>query len=439
MCIRDRCRSVSLLIASVDCFDAILASYGRQAATEVLQTVETRVRAIAQLSESIAPYGDDGFSILWDPPAESPEANEIALLIADQFNDTVETSAGPIPATVSIGVASVRTGQRRDVDARTLARWANSAVGDAQRNGRSSVAFFDQANQTRTLQSFEIERHLQTAVHTGRLQVAYQPIVHLHSGNIVGIEALARWHDEAFGTVSPDRFIAIAERSGLINGVGREILDAAVAQGSAWTRQEVMPAMMTLNVSNRQLLDPDLIPSITRTLEAHQLEPRRLCIEITESAMMDDIASSLEVLGRMKDLGLILAIDDFGTGHSSLSHLRSMPVDILKIDRSFVQSIYNRDDRVIVKAVIDLAHTLGMTTIAEGVETRMQVEVLHALNCDMAQGFYLQAPVTADQVDFGKIDFDAPSPIGPAEPAAANESLGLSSAPAAATGSFVRQ
>ena len=262
-----------------------------------------------------------------------------------------------------------------------------------------------------------------TLVSPKAVQVAYQPIFNLNSGMTVGVEALGLWAEDAIDALSPlTTHVGVA---------GQEILATAIAQGSTWRQhREYAPAVITANLSTLDLLDPDLVPMISVALATHGLDPRRLCIEVNESALMEDIAATAAVMGRLKDLGLLLAIDDFGTGHSSLSHLRKLPVDILKVDRSFVQSIYNREDRVIAKAVIDLAHTLGMTTIAEGVETRLQVEVLHALNCDMAQGPYLQCPVSADALDFGQIDFDAPSPI---------ENSDLRFAPSTAMSSFVRR
>ena len=232
------------------------------------------------------------------------------------------------------------------------------------------------------------------------------------------------------GSISPTTFIPIAEEAGLIGELGRQIMQTAIAQSSAWNQEGQPAPITTINLSNRQLLDPDLIPTIALLLHEHDLDPSRLCLEISESVVMSDVAASMTILGHMKDLGLRLAIDNFGTGYSSLSYLRRLPVDMLKIDQSFVQSIYNRDDRVITKAIIDLAHTLGMTTVAEGVETRLQVEVLHALNCDMAQGFYLHVPAEAAEVDFGRIDFEAPS---------LSENLDFSSASARTAGQYVRQ
>ena len=423
----DSSRPVGMLLVSVDYFDVVIASYGNAIASEILDIVARRVSEVIRPDDAMSRH-DDGFGILWAPSDGAPEITDIAARIANQFNQPIVTSTGQLPITVSVGIASADPAGCA-ASPRTLLRQARSAVVSAQRSGRSQLAVFDRSIQEEAVESYQTERQLHAAIRSGELTVNYQPIVSLHSGQTVGLEALARWNDEVLGSISPTTFIPIAEESGLIRELGELVLQAAISQGRTWNTERDAEAIITVNLSNRQLLDPELIPTIDRLLNECELEARQLCLEISESVVMSDVAASMTILGHMKDLGLCLAIDDFGTGYSSLSYLRRLPVDMLKIDQSFVQSIYNRDDRVITKAIIDLAHTLGMTTVAEGVETRLQVEVLHALNCDMAQGFYLHGPVAAADVDFGVIDFEKTS---------LNGSHDWSSAPARSTDPYAR-
>jgi len=400
--------TISLFVVSVDHFDAVNASHGTEAAEEALLIAGDRIGDALRANDIVERSSDDGFSILWKSDTSTPEVTEIAARIVAQFDEPIKTASGRlIPFTASIGISSCTGPACDEVTLLTLQRQARLAVLKARRNGRAQIAVFDQAVQDQAIASYETERRLRSAILEDRLNVAYQPILSLHSGEPVYVEALARWDDDTLGEVDPTLFISIAEESGLIGELGRNVLQQALAQASQWAGTCESDPVVSINLSNRQLLDPSLISTITTTLDECQLDPRSVCFEITESVVMNDVAASMTILGHMKDLGLRLAIDDFGTGYSSLAYLRRLPVDVLKIDQSFVQSIYNRDDRVITKAIIDLAHTLGMTTIAEGVETRLQVEVLQALNCDMAQGFYLHNPTEAERVDFSTIDLAA--------------------------------
>lgn len=400
--------SVGILLVSIDYFDVVTACHGADIANELLSIVADRISETVRLDDEMARL-DDGFFILWAPGPGAPDITEIANRIVGQFDQPIMTSTGQLPITVSVGITSATGENCADLTPFKLMQQARSAALSAQRSWRGQFTAFDRSVQNQAIESYETERQLHAALRDDRLSVSYQPIISLHSGETVAVEALARWNDDKLGSISPATFIPIAEESGLIGELGRLVLQTAIAQASVWNKAGESETLMTINLSNRQLLDPELIPAISSLLDEHGLDPRLLCFEISESVVMSDVAASMTILGRIKDLGLLLAIDNFGTGYSSLSYLRRLPVDILKIDQSFVQSIYNRDDRVITKAIIDLAHTLGMTTVAGGVETRLQVEVLHALNCDMAQGFYFHAPMPADDVDFGHIDFTTPS------------------------------
>jgi len=411
-----------MILATVDHFDAVTASHGMEVAHEALMIVGGRISDALRIDDAMERCADDGFAILWKGGVTAPDITDVASRIAAKFDTPIMTSGGQLAITVSIGIASATGPDCATVSPLTLQRKAQSAVMSAQRRGRGQVAIFDEAVQDQAIRSYETECKLRTALSDERLRVAYQPIINLHSGVTVCVEALARWNDPMLGPVDPSTFIPIAEESGLIGELGQAVSQQAISQASRWNHLEGLDPTITINLSNRQLLDPTLIPSITAMLDQYDLKPQNVCFEITESVVMSDVAASMTILGLMKDMGLQLAIDDFGTGYSSLSYLRRLPVDILKIDQSFVQSIYNRDDRVITKAIIDLAHTLGMTTVAEGVETRLQLEVLSALQCDMAQGFYLHPPTEAHLVDFSPFKFETTTSN---PPAAFPHSIGL--------------
>jgi len=421
---------VSIIAVNIDYFDAVTASHGIDIAQEIAETVAELISEAVRPEDAITRYRDDGYAVLWAPTAEAPSVTEIANRIANKFDQPIETAAGHLSITASIGIASVNGADSATTSAPMLQRQAQWSARSAQRGGRAQLTIFDHSVQDQAIKSYETERKLRLALRDRQLEVAYQPILNLHSGEVVGVEALARWNDDVLGSISPTTFIPIAEESGLIGELGLLVLEMALAQGSTWNRNNGSSSLLAINLSNHQLLDPELIPAVEALLGENLFDPRNLCFEITESVVMSDVAASMTILGHLKDLGLCLAIDDFGTGYSSLSYLRQLPVDILKIDKSFVQAVYNRDDRVVTKAIIDLAHTLGMTTVAEGVETNLQVEVLHALNCDMAQGFYMHRPTPPGQLDFSAFDFGS---------AASTESHGLLSAPAATTGTNARQ
>lgn len=418
---------VTVIVLHIGHFEALISMHGAAVGVETLNAAATRIREAVRPHDAVTRIDGNGFAVVFSQDNTTVDASEVALRICRHFDQPVATSVGETALSVTLGIAAVEASDAGTIGPATLLAQARAAVLAAGRAG-VMIAEFDPVMRENALQSYETEQLLRSALSDDNISVNYQPIVNLHSGEIVAVEALARWTDSQAGSISPGVFIPVAERSGLINELGQVVLRTSIEQRAAWQPRLLGGnPLLTVNISNYQLLDPGLVPAIRDLLDEHQLSPGQLCLEITESVVMANVAASMTILGHLKDLGLVLAIDDFGTGYSSLSYLRSMPVDILKIDRSFVHSVHNRDDRIITKVIIDLAHTLGMTTIAEGVESALQVEVLHALNCDMAQGYLLHAPVGAESVVFDPIDFKTLSkdPVGPT----ANESLGWSFSP----------
>ena len=232
----------------------------------------------------------------------------------------------------------------------------------------------------------------------GGLVLHYQPVLECRSGEMVGVEALVRWQHPRHGLIGPDRFIGIAEQSRLIRPLGRRVLEAAVAQQELWWRQG-LKLRMAVNLSLRNLQDPELIPCVIRVLEQHAVPAEWLTLEITESTLMADADETLKVLSPLKAMGVRVAIDDFGTGFSSLTYLKRLPIDELKIDKSFVIEMPSKPkDSLIVRSTIDLAHALGLKAVAEGVEEQQAWEMLLAHGCDLAQGYYFSRPVKADEI-----------------------------------------
>jgi EAL domain-containing protein (putative c-di-GMP-specific phosphodiesterase class I) len=293
----------------------------------------------------------------------------------------------------SVGVCAARSD---DGDPGELVANAATAAYEASRAGGRQFTMFDRSMRTRLLERVSTERALHCALGNQELVVHYQPIIDMSSSSTVGLEALVRWRHPELGLVGPERFIQVAEDTGLIIPIGAWVLEEACRQLGSW-RSGPWPALgsVAVNLSARQLEDPEVIELVREVTARTSLPSRSLVCEITESTLMRDAEASLRVLGALKAGGVVLAIDDFGTGYSSLSYLRRLPVDILKIDKCFVQSVAEVDSAKIVAAIVNLGHDLGMVVAAEGVETAAQAQVLRALGCDLAQGIWYAPPLEA--------------------------------------------
>lgn len=401
-----------LIQVDIDQFSALNASYGHAVGDEVLLEVGQRINDSLRPNDVIARLRRDEFVILCRLDTTSGtivRTTDLGQRIQRSMDQPVITSAGEVRVTIGIGTTSVSSEAIEDSTPQRLLQEAQTASTLASGKGRAQLVAFDAQMHQQAAERYRTEHELRSAIRGGNLGVHYQPFYNLNSGATAGVEALARWNHPTMGAISPGLFIPVAEESGLIDDLGLWVMNSAMKQASEWfnspTANTTRDTFCTINLSSRQLLDPALTRHVSNALTSYELDPTAICFEITESVVMSDVAASMNILGELKDLGVILAIDDFGTGYSSLSYLRRLPVDILKIDMSFVQSVCNRDDRMITRAIIDLAHTLGMTTVAEGVESMLQVEILDALECDMAQGYLLHYPSAADEVSFDNLDF----------------------------------
>jgi len=275
---------------------------------------------------------------------------------------------------------------------------ADAAMHTAKRSGGNGYALFEPEMEDSAMDQLDLHRDLRSAVELGQLQLYYQPKVGVTDGRVRGMEALLRWNHPERGIIGPEIFIPLAERFGLIYGLGNWVIDEVCRQMEAWS-QEGMRMSVAINLSMHQLRQDDLADSIRQALRRHQLEPSQLICELTESVAMKDIDATQHFFKKLADIGVRLSIDDFGTGHSSLSYLRQLPARQLKIDRSFITDLEkNSDARAIVKAVINLAHVLDLSVVAEGVETEGQRRILEELQCDELQGFFFSRPMLEDKM-----------------------------------------
>jgi len=311
-----------------------------------------------------------------------------AMAVADRIvaslREPFRIGGEEIFLTVSVGIAIAGPGASSE----TLLRNADAAMYRAKEQGRARCEFFDETMQTEAATRLELQTALNWAVQRDEMRVFYQPLINIASGAPVGVEALVRWQHPDRGIVTPADFIPLAEDSGLIVPIGRSVLDRAAADFAAW--RTVVPAdpfTIAVNLSAHQLRHPGLLEQVRTTLAEYELAPSSLCLELTETALLEDLDRHLGVLLALRDLGVRLALDDFGTGFSSLTYLKRFPVDIVKIDRSFVAGLgVTHCDTAIVRSVIELAHALSLTVVAEGIERPEQLEALRSLGCDVAQG-----------------------------------------------------
>jgi diguanylate cyclase (GGDEF)-like protein len=383
--------AVAVLFLDLDDFKDINDGFGHETGDRLLIEVAERLRGAVRDSDVVARLGGDEFTVLCEGIGDPERALAAAAHLRVALSAPFDVAGQRRHVRVSIG-CKLSGGER--VGAEALLRDADSAMYQAKGAGKDRVEVFSEATRLRILRRLELEQRLRAALAAGELAVHYQPQVDLASGRLVGVEALARWDQAA-----PDEFIPLAEETGLIGPLGAWVLRTACRDLAAWHAAGLKPFTATVNVSTRQLEDPDFPQTVARAFADAGLAPTAICLELTESAFMGVGEASLDVLHALKDLGVYIAIDDFGTGHSSLARLRRLPVEVLKVDRSFVDGLGTEpEDSAVVAAILSLAHALGLHVIAEGVETPLQAHQLTALGCPVAQGFLWSAAVPAARV-----------------------------------------
>ncbi len=385
----------AVLFVDVDRFKVVNDSLGHAVGDRLLVTLGERLRTAVRPGETLGRFGGDEFVVLSPGVSDRAEAVVVARRLRAALAEPLDVDGRLLAVDLSVGIAISAPGE---VAPEALLRDADAAMYAAKVRTGDSVVVFDDTLRGQVVERLALERELRDALDSGALDVHYQPVLTL-DGELVGFEALARWDSPLRGMVPPTTFVPLAEETGLIGRLGAYVLDEACAQLAAW--QHAMPglqnATMAVNLSGRQLADAQLVETVSEVLGRNGLAPDLLCLEITENVLADE--GEAGSLVRLRDLGVRLAIDDFGTGYSSLVSLRRLPVDVLKLDRLFVAGLgSNVSDTAIVRCGIDLAHALGMTVVAEGVETAQQLTVLRTLGCDNAQGYWWSRPLPAGQV-----------------------------------------
>jgi diguanylate cyclase (GGDEF)-like protein len=388
--------SVGLLLLDLDNFKIVNDTLGHHSGDELLRQVAQRLVECLRSGQVICRIGGDEFAIILDSSSYADGA-AIAERILAALGAPFEVGSHEIYVTASIGISRYPD-DGRDLD--TLIRNTDTAMYQAKGKGKNAYERFHPELNQRVQKRLAVETSLRKALERGELMLYYQPQVSLRDGRLVGLEALLRWNHPELGLVSPAEFIPVAEDSGLIVPIGRWVLRAACLQVAAWRDAGLGTVNVSVNLSARQTRDSHLVHDILDALRAAGMPPGQLELEITESVLMDNVHANVDLLHRLQTEGIRLSIDDFGTGYSSMAYLKRFPIDQVKIDRTFVRDIPgDGDDEAITTAIIAMAHSLGLSVVAEGVETAQQLEFLRNAGCDIMQGYYFAEPRPAAQVE----------------------------------------
>jgi len=389
-------RKFAVLFIDIDRFKVINDSLGHDAGDALLVEISSRIRRNLRAGDVVARLGGDEFVVILEQASESQHAATAARKLLSVVSQPLELCGLECGATASIGIAMFPNDGE---DAPTLTKNADMAMYRAKGEGKNGFRFFTSQGKVPSVERLVFEARLRQALDRDEFSLYYQPKVDVGSDQITGVEALLRWTLPDLGALPPSQFIPIAEETGLIVSIGRWVLRRACAQNMAWRRQGLPPLSMAVNLSPRQFSDENLLQDIDDALAASGMPPQLLQLEITESMVMHDVGHAIELLDIIRGRGVRLAIDDFGTGYSSMSLMKKFPVDTLKIDRSFVQDLpKDSEDRAIAQAIISMGKALGLTVIAEGVETAAQAAFLRERGCDEMQGYLFSRPVPAERI-----------------------------------------
>ena len=421
---RDRCAPgddmsgcAAVLFLDMDNFKVVNDSLGHAAGDAMLIEIGARLTKCLRNGDTAARFGGDEFVVLIDDVDNPRYATDIARRLVKALQEPFDVGGQKVYSSPSIGIAFAGTGLETPDE---LLRDADAAMYDAKKRGKACFSVFQNSLSVAARARLEMGNDLRRAIERNEFVLHYQPKIELSTGHIYGVEALVRWNHPERGMLSPNEFIPVAEEMGMIVQLGRWVLREACEQAWRWQQNpqgsELAMSVnvsghqlkespkwstleMNINVSARQLQHPQLVEEVAQILEETGLDPHYLILEITESVLMDEVATAATVLQSLKNLGVRLAIDDFGTGYSSLAYLRDFPIDFLKIDRQFVRGVGQSDDgNIILNSMIDLAHALNLTVIAEGAETAEEVFELRKLGCDLAQGFFFARPLAPDDL-----------------------------------------
>lgn len=381
----------AVLFLDLDNFKIVNDTMGHAEGDALLKAVVRRLSKHVRDSDTLARHGGDEFTIIIHDLKKLEYITKIIDGIFSEFDEPFSLKGQEFFITISMGISVYPNDGN---NAETLLKNADTAMYKAKDDGKNSYQLFDIAMNERTMKRVILESKLRKAIEKDELLLHYQPQIDMKSGETVGFEALLRWNSKELGLVPPGKFISLAEDTGLIVPFGKWVLHTACRQTRAWQDAGLKPTVMAVNVSNRQFKEKDFIDTVKNILADTNVDPHYLELEVTESCIMEDVKHNLEILHELKAFGVKLSIDDFGTGYSSFEYLKNMPVNVLKIDISFIREITkNSDNAAIVKAIIQVAHTLKLEVVAEGVETKEQLNLLHTLHCDKIQGYLVSKPL----------------------------------------------
>jgi diguanylate cyclase (GGDEF)-like protein len=390
--------TVSVLFLDLDQFKLVNDSLGHAAGDELLAAVAPRLEQALRPGDTVARFGGDEFAVLAEDVGNERGATRIAERIAEALARPFILREREHFVSASIGIA---IGGGNELPEGVI-RDADSALYRAKERGRGGYEIFDEVMRSRVIEHMQIENDLRRAIQREELELHYQPVIKLHDGSIVAMEALLRWNHPDRGLVGPLGFIPVAEESRLIVPIGRWVIEQACRQAAAWQElhPDSAPVGVAVNLSARQLADPDLLSHIEGSVRANRINPADLWLELTESTLLDETSFVERTLESLKGLGVRLVLDDFGVGFSSLGYLKRLPLSMIKLDRTFVENLSEGShDAAIVRAVNQMADTIGIGVVAEGIETEVQLQMAAALGCGFAQGFHFSQPVPAGHID----------------------------------------
>lgn len=389
-------RQFAVLFIDLDRFKVINDSLGHDAGDMLLVEIAGRLRGALRSSDVVARLGGDEFVVILEETAERDDVERIAGNLLSILSQPLQLSGHECHTTASIGIATYPSDGS---DVQALTKNADMAMYLTKEDGKNGFRFFNKEIRTQSIERLTLETALRRALDRNQFALHYQPKVDMTTGQITGVEALLRWTHPDLGVLPPAQFVPLAEETGLIVPIGRWVLKEACAQNMAWQRRGLRPVSMAVNLSPRQFGDEHLLQDIDEALAASGMSPVLLQLEVTESMVMRNVSRAIKVLDAIQSRGIRLAIDDFGTGYSSMSLMKQFPIDTIKIDRSFVRDLpKDSEDQAIAQAIISMGKALGMTVIAEGVETVEQQTFLRNHACDEMQGYLFSKPVPPQQL-----------------------------------------
>lgn len=388
-------KKFAVLFIDIDRFKLINDSFGHYVGDMVIGIIANRLKSLLTDDIFIGRFAGDKFTVILRKELDAKQIMILANKILLSISEPLEYEGQEFAISASIGVSYYPDDGN---DTETILRNADTAMNRAKKYGGNQIIFFASEMNVQIKYKFELENYLRRAIEKKELFLLYQPVVDLQTGQINGSEALIRWNHPNLGLISPMEFIPIAEETGLIHEIGKWVLMEGCRQNQEWFDKGYDELFISINVSARQFLHPTFVEHLHESLQYSGMDPKKLHLELTETGMIDNVEKSIAIMKEIQNLGVRISIDDFGTGYSSLSYLKNLPIDTLKIDRSFINNFKSETvDYSIVKAIITMGNGLSVKVVAEGVETYEQLIELKKMNCDYAQGYYIEKPVHPDR------------------------------------------